>query len=107
MGERDMLMKLVSFKWLMGCAGWPVDMRRPQIDPGYSDGCLGRGAVSDLELLRRHSTELRHWLAGRNNTAGMAALARPAAQAVGLRSSDVDTPTPARFVAQPLAERAH
>ena len=49
--EREALMQLVSFKWLMSGKGWSVDVRRIQDEPAYADSCLRRGAASDLEIL--------------------------------------------------------
>jgi len=57
--EREALMQLVSFKWLMSGKGWSVDVRRIQDEPAYADSCLRRGAASDLAPLRRCSGELR------------------------------------------------
>lgn len=60
--EREALMQLVSFKWLMSGMGWTVDVRRIQVEPAYAECCLRRGAASDLAPLRRCSAELRGWL---------------------------------------------
>lgn len=57
--EREQLMQLVSFKWLMSGMGWSVDVRRIQHEPAYADSCLRRGAASDLAPLQRCSGELR------------------------------------------------
>ena len=65
MCEREAMMQLVSFKWLMSCVGWAVDVRRIQVEPAYADSCLQRAAASDLDILRRRSVELRDWLVRR------------------------------------------
>jgi hypothetical protein len=57
--EREALMALVAFKWLMSGAGWTVDHRRMRADPAYAALCLRRGSDSGCPPLQRRSDELR------------------------------------------------
>jgi len=61
--EREALMALVAFKWLMSGAGWTVDQRRMRADPAYAALCLRRGSDSGCLPLQRRSDELRRLLA--------------------------------------------
>jgi hypothetical protein len=57
--EREALMRLTDFKWLMSGAGWPVDLRRLLADPAYAAQCLRRGGDSRIAPLQQRCAELR------------------------------------------------
>jgi len=63
--DRDALVDLVDFKWLMAGHGWWVDLSRLRRDAAYAGECVRHGLASGSGLLRRRSAEVMPLLARR------------------------------------------
>ena len=63
--DRDALVDLVDFKWLMAGHGWWVDLPRLRRDADYAGECVRHGLASGSMLLRRRSAEVIPLIAGR------------------------------------------
>jgi hypothetical protein len=60
----EMLVDLVSFKWLMAYRGCWIDLPRMRRDAAYADECLQRGLSAPSGVLRQRSRELQGALSG-------------------------------------------
>jgi hypothetical protein len=69
----DVLVELVSFKWLMADLGCWVDLPRMRCDTAYANECATRGLLARSAVLQQRSRELLALL-----DAGVPAAQRPA-----------------------------